>query len=74
MLECSGSVAASWASCPEAGGIFLDQGRNLCAGRQIPNPWTTGEVPDVYFDGGFLYQPPFPPAVSHFFQNDVKCW
>lgn len=72
VLERSGSVVASWARCPEAGGIFRDQGRNLCVGRQIPSPWTTGEVPDVCFDGSLLYQPPFPPTVSHFFQNDVK--
>lgn len=61
VLECSGSVAASWARCPEAGGILLDQGWSLRVGRRIPNHWITGEAPDVYSAGGLLYQPPFPP-------------
>ena len=47
-LGCAGSVVvARRLSYPEAGGIFLDQGSNLCPciGRWIPNCWTTREVP-----------------------------
>ena len=38
-------------SCPEAYGIFLDQGWNLCPciGRWILNHWTTREVPGHRF-------------------------
>ena len=49
-LQSTGSVVVvQGLSCPAACGIFLDQGSKdqtgvPCAGRQILNHWTTGEV------------------------------
>lgn len=60
VLERSGSVVASWLIVPrQVESSRTREGTSVLAGR-IPSPWTTGEVPDVYFDGGLLYQPPFP--------------
>ena len=48
VLAARGLLAAGGLSiCPRAHGIFPDQASNLCPlqGRQIPNLWTTREVP-----------------------------
>ena len=67
-------------SCPEACGIFLDQGSNWCpqyqTGRRILNHLTTREVQGPSFDTngyirqqGTVPQPPAPSETSYSIQN-----